>query len=113
VCRSILTRGLRPAIGRIAASLLSAIAFAAFHLASVRLVPTFLLGLVLASVTLASESIAPAMLVHALNNAIAIAVASNAWPAANAALAAHPELALIGALTTFAVGMYLALVRRA
>ncbi len=109
VCRAILARGLRPATGRVAATLLSAAGFAAFHLAWVRLVPTFLLGVVLASVTLATESIAPAMLVHALNNAIAIAVASSVWPEANAALAAYPTATLVAALAMFIGGMALTL----
>ncbi|MCE9579321.1 MAG: CPBP family intramembrane metalloprotease, partial [Deltaproteobacteria bacterium] len=109
VCRAILARGLRPATGPLAACALSAAGFAAFHLAWVRLVPTFLLGLVLAALTLATESIAPAMLVHALNNAIAIAIASNAWPDGNAALAAYPTVTLAAALALTTGGLALVL----
>jgi membrane protease YdiL (CAAX protease family) len=111
VCRAVLARGLRPATGRIAATLVSALAFAAFHLSWVRFVPTLLLGTVLTGLTLASESIGPAMLVHAINNAIAIVVASNAWPDGNALLAAHPNIALLIAGASCSLGLALALAR--
>ncbi|MEM7357355.1 MAG: CPBP family intramembrane glutamic endopeptidase, partial [Acidobacteriota bacterium] len=46
--------------------------FGLFHISLIRLLPTAALGVLLAAVTLLTGSIFPAMLWHALNNAMAI-----------------------------------------
>ncbi len=69
LCRAVLTRSFRPALGAAGAVVLSAIFFAAFHASPYRFVPQFLLGLSLGAVTLASRSVIPAMLIHFLHNA--------------------------------------------
>ena len=60
---------------------LSAVVFALFHVSFFRLLPTAYLGALLALATLYSGSIFPAMLWHALNNALGvtfdIAIAAN------------------------------------
>jgi membrane protease YdiL (CAAX protease family) len=110
--RGVLARALRPATGRIAAVLLSALCFAGFHLSIVRFAPTFTLGAVLAAVTLAADSIWPAIAAHALNNAIAIAVAGGALPSLAEIVSSHPDGCLIASAALSATGLVIALAPR-
>jgi membrane protease YdiL (CAAX protease family) len=110
--RAVLTRGLRPAVGRTLACLLSALAFASFHLSLVRLVPTFLLGVVLAALTLAADSIWPAVLVHFLNNAMVVLLIDGQLGGLGRALAAHPAAALVCGIAIFAGGLVVGLTAR-
>ncbi len=77
--------------------------FALFHMELARLLPTAAIGVVLAALTLATGSIFPAMLWHALNNALAIVagraevdlLALDPWAYAAAAVAAVLAVALV------------------
>jgi len=80
--------GDRPTRGRaVAAVLLQAAAFAAFHLLPERMPQTFLLGLVLGWLTLATGSILPAILAHAAHNAVPLVLLTRAAGAADPFLA--------------------------
>jgi len=77
ICEEILFRGfaLRPlekAFGGKWAIILTAIAFAIVHLDFVRLVPTFALGLAFGYTAIKTRSIFPSMVLHLLNNSIAL-----------------------------------------
>lgn len=77
ICEEFLMRGfaLKPLerrFGGVAAVIMTAAIFALIHLDLFRLFPTFLLGLAFGTVTLRSKSIYPAMLLHMLNNGIAL-----------------------------------------
>ena len=70
--RGVLLHGLRHRFHPAAVALIVGGVFGLFHVALFRLVPTAFLGVMLAAVTMLTGSIFPAMLWHALNNAIAI-----------------------------------------
>jgi membrane protease YdiL (CAAX protease family) len=72
--RGVLARGLAPRVGATAAIVLSALAFAVFHLNPAQMATAFALGIVLAFLTLRARSVVPAMTAHLLNNAIVIIV---------------------------------------
>lgn len=77
ICEEILFRGfaLRPlekAFGGKWAIILTALAFAIVHLDFVRLVPTFALGLAFGYTAIKTRSIFPSMVLHLLNNSIAL-----------------------------------------
>jgi len=77
VCEEILFRGfaLRPLekhLGPKWAIILTSVIFSIVHLDFLRLVPTFLLGLTFGYVTIKTRSIFPAILLHVMNNSIAI-----------------------------------------
>ncbi|HWN66791.1 MAG TPA: CPBP family intramembrane glutamic endopeptidase [Haliangium sp.] len=103
--RGLVTRALAPRLGRTLAILASAALFALLHASPTRLLPTACFGVLLAHTALAAGSVIPGMLMHALNNAMALLLATNAWPALTAALTAHPAAFLAGALTTCIIGL--------
>jgi len=70
--RGMLLHGLRSRLRPVRLCLAVGVIFGLFHVALFRLVPTAFLGVILAAVVLLSGSIFPAMLWHALNNAIGI-----------------------------------------
>ncbi|MBP7146054.1 MAG: CPBP family intramembrane metalloprotease [Acidobacteria bacterium] len=70
--RGMLLHGLRPRLRPLRLCLAVGVIFGLFHVALFRLIPTAFLGVILAAVVLLSGSIFPAMLWHALNNAIGI-----------------------------------------
>ena len=112
VCEELLVRGvvarsLRPAIGRAGAVLASAALFALLHFSVARLLPTALFGVVLAHAALASGSILPSMLIHALNNTIALALTWERLPALAAAIETHPDRLGAGALVICLAGLAL------
>ncbi len=77
ICEEFLMRGfaLKPLgrrFGGVGGVFITAAIFALIHLDFVRLVPTFLLGLAFGTVTWRSKSVYPAMILHVLNNAIAL-----------------------------------------
>ncbi|HXF82450.1 MAG TPA: CPBP family glutamic-type intramembrane protease [bacterium] len=65
--------------GVAAAALLSALFFAAVHNQIVHFLPIFALGLILALLYERTGSLLPAMLVHAVNNVVALLSALNDW----------------------------------
>jgi len=80
VCEEVLFRGalarsLEGRLGRVLAILLSAIAFGLIHWPLARVLPATATGLLLAYVALASRSTIAAMVIHFLNNGIALTLA--------------------------------------
>jgi membrane protease YdiL (CAAX protease family) len=105
--RGLVTRSLAPRLGRAWAIAASAALFALLHASPARLLPTACFGVLLAHATLATGSVVPAMVMHALNNAMALLLATDTWPGLAAGMAAHPVVFLIGALTICVIGMVL------
>ena len=105
--RGALARSLQPLGARLAV-VISAAAFAAFHMSLLRLGPTFALGLVLGAFTVRTGTIWPAVIAHLLNNAIALLVADEALPVVATITASHPWLSLVGAALLAGGGIALA-----
>ena len=77
--RGVLLHGLRKRFNPIVLCLVVGAIFGFFHVDLFRLVPTAYLGSLLAVVVLITGSIFPAMLWHALNNAVAVVPAYLGW----------------------------------
>lgn len=107
VFRGILLRSLAPRLGGPLAVLISAAVFGLYHLFPPQMVSTFVLGLVLGVLTLRSASIVPAMIVHALNNTVAVLLAREVLPGVVAAIEDHTVATLVGALVLVASGLAL------
>lgn len=75
--RGAIARGLRRRLGLFGAAACSSAYFAFLHGSLARLPITFALGLILAVATLRARSLWPAMIIHAGNNAAAVALS---WP---------------------------------
>jgi membrane protease YdiL (CAAX protease family) len=105
--RGVLALGLNRRLGTLAAILISAAAFSALHMSLVRALPTFLLGAVLATLTLRTRSVVPAMLAHALNNAVAMLVATYPRGPLPETLEAYPAPTLAVAAAMTAAGIAL------
>lgn len=108
--RGALARAFRPALGLVGAIALQAALFSLFHLSPARLLPTLAFGAVLGVIALSSGSVLTSALAHALNNAVAITLASSAgalgawhW------LEAHSVAALAAAAAATGVGLWLVL----
>ena len=82
--RGVLLHGLRKRFGPVALAVVVGAIFGFFHVELFRLIPTTYLGIVLTAVTLMTGSIFPAMLWHALNNAVALVPAYLGWWAPDA-----------------------------
>ena len=111
VCEELLHRGLllgalAPRLGRALAIVLTTLLFALIHLEPARMVSAALIGALAGTMATWSRSIGPAIALHVTNNAVALSLALGAWPGAH--LAAHPSLALGGALGLVVVGLALA-----
>jgi membrane protease YdiL (CAAX protease family) len=74
VFRGAVARGLATRLPLPLAALASAAVFSAYHMSIVQALPTFVLGTLLAMIAVRGASIIPAMLAHAVNNAMAILV---------------------------------------
>lgn len=116
VCEELVFRGIfARALGRrlplAAACIGSAAVFSIYHLSVVQAAPTFVLGLALGLVALRADSILPAMLVHALNNAIAVLVARDELPAATAWIDRNPVPMTIGCAVASSTGIALLVLR--
>lgn len=106
---------LRP-LGPTAAIVLTGVLFGALHLSLIRLIPLTLLGILWSMVVQRSGSILPGMIMHLLNNGIALGLTfflqGQANPAADLdALNDFPPIALwtaIGVLTAISVGFAVA-----
>jgi membrane protease YdiL (CAAX protease family) len=103
-CRGLLLGALRPRLGPAAAVALSALAFSALHLSLVRAAPTLLLGVVLAGVRLRARELWSPIVVHLLNNAIALLVLARPQAAWVRHLDAAPTATLLAALAGSACG---------
>jgi membrane protease YdiL (CAAX protease family) len=102
--RGVWTRALAARFGVAAALLITAPAFGAYHLSSAQLVPATVLGAVLGWASLRAGSLWIAVVVHAVNNAAAIAASRGALGELGDAMDAHPGIALGVTLTLAAVG---------
>ncbi|HEX3762944.1 MAG TPA: type II CAAX endopeptidase family protein [Kofleriaceae bacterium] len=113
VCEEIVFRGvLARSIGRrlplLAAAAISAVVFSAYHLSWVQALPTLTLGLALAVIAIRADSVAPAILGHAINNAMAIAVSRGALPELAGWFGHHPVAAVTGCAAVTAGGIVIA-----
>jgi sodium transport system permease protein len=113
VCEEIVFRGvLARSIGRraslIAAAGISAAVFSVYHMSLVQALPTLTLGLMLAVIAICADSVAPAMVAHALNNALAIAVSRGALPELVGWLDRHPIAGLVGCAVATLGGLVIA-----
>lgn len=107
LCRGALARGLATRLGTAGAIVASAALFALMHLSLPRLLPTFAFGLVLAYAALATASVLPTMLMHALNNGIALVLASGKIPSFEDALGCYPVATDVIAAGVCAAGLVL------
>jgi uncharacterized protein len=115
VFRGVLARSLAGRLRPTFAIALSAAVFGAYHLIPAQMLTTFLLGLVLGYVTLRSRSIIPSIIVHALNNTVAVLLTRDEVPglgrahiAYPRALIAYPAVTLAAATLCIAGGLGLA-----
>ncbi len=77
--RGVLMHGLAKRLRPVALTLTVGLVFGVFHVSLWRILPTAYLGALLAAVVLLTGSIYPAMLWHALNNAVAIVPVRLGW----------------------------------
>jgi len=113
ICEEILFRGvLARALGRrlplLAAAMISAAVFSAYHVSLIQALPTLTLGAMLAVIAIRADSIAPTMIAHAINNALAIALSRGDLPELAGWLGRHPLAALAGCATATAGGLAIA-----
>lgn len=109
VFRGVLARALARRGAVISAAGISALVFSVYHLSPVQALPTFTLGVVLAVLAIRADSVLPAMLAHATNNAIAIAMSRGELAVAASWLVDHPIAALIGCASATGIGVAIAL----
>jgi uncharacterized protein len=76
---------------------IGALVFGFYHLFPPQIVSTFALALVIGFVTLNARSIVPAIIVHTLNNTIAIVLSRDEIPALRLWMNAHETTVLVGA----------------
>jgi sodium transport system permease protein len=108
VFRGVLARSLGRRMSLIAAAAISAAVFSAYHLSLVQALPTLTLGLLLAVIAIRADSVAPAVVAHALNNALVIAVSRGALPELAGWLDRHPVAGLAGCAVATAGGVVIA-----
>ena len=101
VARSLRRVGFAPAI------VISALLFGALHLSVARFVTTSVLGLVLGFAALSARSTLPAIVIHALNNSIALAIASAEGAAIVVVIESNPWLFRITAALMTGAGIAL------
>jgi membrane protease YdiL (CAAX protease family) len=107
--RGVLARSLGRRLPLAAAVAISAVVFSAYHMSLVQALPTLLLGGVLAALAIRADSVLPAMLTHATNNAIAIAISRGELAAVAGWIDRNATLALIGCAAVTAGGIAVAL----
>lgn len=113
VCEEVLFRGvLLRALGTrfvpAVAITLTALAFSAYHLSLLQLVPTFTLGLLLGLLAVRADSIVPAILAHLVNNTIAVLIAREELPGVASWIDEHATVALVIAALVAGTGIALA-----
>lgn len=100
VCEELLHRGLvlgalAPRLGRVGAVAVVTALFAALHLEPARMVSAATVGVVAGALAVWSRSVWPAIVVHAVNNAVALALGLGLAPPVGAAVVSHPVGALV------------------
>ena len=70
--RGIILNGLLRGFPKSWAIVLSSVMFAVMHMSTIRFLPTFCIGLLLAYTAIQTRSIFPGMIIHALNNGVAV-----------------------------------------
>ena len=108
VFRGVLTQGLATRLPAAAAIGIAAVVFALYHVFPPQIVSAVGLGIVLGFLTLRARSIVPAIVVHVLNNTIAILLSRDELPAAKQAITAYPVVALGVAVVLVGSGLALA-----
>ena len=108
--RSVVARALVPRLGRAGAILASAALFALIHGSATRFLPMVCFGVILAHATLVTGSVVTSMVIHTINNAIALLLTAEPWPDLDASMEASPAVFLAGAVLMCVAG--LALVNR-
>ena len=109
VFRGALARGLERDRPMWQAIVISSAVFGIYHLIPAQVVATFMLGCLLGFLTLRARSIVPAIVVHFLNNAIAIIVTRDSLPGATTWMGKHPAVMLASAITILLAGIALAI----
>lgn len=114
VCEEVLFRGLllRALTTRLvpaAAIGLTALAFAAYHLSLVQLVPTFTLGLLTGVLAHRAGSVVPAILAHLFNNGIAVLVSRGELPTLERWLTDAPTAGIVVCAGLVGAGLALTL----
>jgi sodium transport system permease protein len=106
--RGLLLSGLRK-LGPVAAVAISALLFGLAHASVYRLLPTAFLGAVIGVARLRTRSILPGMIIHALNNGLALALLyySPPWAGELLARGTLPWSLTLGGTAVFAVGLLL------
>lgn len=111
ICEELFFRGLVFAglkrHGAVVTLLVSALLFALLHGSIYRLLPTFFLGAVMGWARMVTRSIAPGMIVHALNNGIAVGILfyKPSWVEKAAEAEALPIGLVAAGVAVFAAGM--------
>jgi sodium transport system permease protein len=96
IVRGVLLRSLATRLGALSAIVITSLLFGLMHVPLARMFPAAATGAMLAYITLASGSLIPAMVVHFLNNSVAILVS-------HAAGDSPPPLLALGALVLAAL----------
>lgn len=107
VFRGVLARSLAGYFRPLVAIALSAATFAVYHVFPPQMVSTFALGLVLGLLAVKSRSIVPPILVHLLNNAVAVVLTRDEVPGLGSLLNAHPGATLASAVVLVSGGIAL------
>jgi membrane protease YdiL (CAAX protease family) len=105
--RGLVARALASSLGRAGAILGSAGLFALLHASPTRFLPMVCFGVILAHVTLTTGSVVPSMVMHAINNVIALLLTTERWPDLTAAMEANAVVFLAGAVVICVVGLAL------
>jgi membrane protease YdiL (CAAX protease family) len=110
VFRGVLARSLATKLPAMAAAAITALVFSAYHLSAMQAIPTFTLGFVLSVLAIRADSIVPAVIAHALNNAVAVVIARDDVPAVDRWFDAHPTGALCACSAATGAGIALAII---
>jgi membrane protease YdiL (CAAX protease family) len=108
VFRGVLTRALAGRYRADTAIVIGAVAFGVYHLNPPQMLSTFVLALALGFLTVRAASIVPAMIVHFLNNLIAVLLSRDELPGVGRVIGDHAGYALAIALVCVAAGIGLA-----
>lgn len=105
--RGLVARALAENLGRIGAVLVSAGLFALLHASPTRFLPMVCFGVILAHATLVTGSVVPSMVIHAINNVVALLLTAERWPDLTAVMEANPVVFLAGAAVACTAGVAL------